>query len=397
MIKKSTVDLFSPLQLSCGVRLKNRIIKSAMSDSLGDGFGNPTKLQINLYEKWAFGGVAASIIGEVQCHPKFAEKPGNLVLNEQSDPQAFKKLAKHGTKNDTLLWPQLGHAGALTYPVIGKPKGPSKLNFIGLSCDELSLSEIQHIPTYFANSAKYAKNLGFSGVQIHAAHGFLLSQFLSPLFNQRSDQYGGTILNRIRLLIETLEEVRLAVGDDFAIAIKINSSDQIDGGLTHEDSLKAIEFLNEKKLDIIDISGGTYFPGAKSSSDSSKEGPYFIQYAGLARQKTSTPLMVTGGFKTKDQATHAVASGVVDLVGLARALILEPSLASIWQKTNENPIFPTFKSLPKGGITAWYSMQLTAIAKNRQLDQNYDLEKAILEYETRDQNRAISWNSKYAS
>ncbi len=183
--------LFQPLVLPCGTILKNRIGKSAMSDSLGDGCGNPTDTQIRLYERWAEGGVAVSIIGEVQGNPNFAEKPGNLVLSPGADFDRFALLAQRGAVHHTQLWLQLGHAGAMAHPPISNPKGPSAIDIPGLACAELTLDEIRSLPSEFARTARMAKNAGFGGVQIHAAHGFLLSQFLSPLFNRRKDAYGG--------------------------------------------------------------------------------------------------------------------------------------------------------------------------------------------------------------
>ena len=170
--------LFKLLKLPCGVILKNRIGKSAMSDSLGDGTGHPTNEQNRLYQRWATGGVAVSIIGEVQATSNYAEKPGNLVLNAASDLAKFRKLAEHGGENDMQLWLQLGHAGALSYVPTSKPKGPSDLDLPGLHCVALSLDEIHQLPSEFANTAKLAQQAGFGGVHIHAAHGFPLSQFL---------------------------------------------------------------------------------------------------------------------------------------------------------------------------------------------------------------------------
>ena len=178
-------DLFEALRLPCGVSLNNRIAKSAMSDSLGDGTGHPTAEQIRLYERWAGGGLAVSIIGEVQGSSNFPEKPGNLVLNDQSDLERFRELARRGGENGTLLWLQLGHAGALAYAPTSNPKGPSALDVPGLSCAALTVAEIKELSSEFARTAKLAHQAGFGGVQIHAAHGFLLSQFLSPLFNRR--------------------------------------------------------------------------------------------------------------------------------------------------------------------------------------------------------------------
>jgi 2,4-dienoyl-CoA reductase-like NADH-dependent reductase (Old Yellow Enzyme family) len=321
--------LFEPLELPCGIILKNRIAKSAMSDSLADGTGHPTDEQIRLYQRWAEGGMAVSIVGEVQGNSDYAEKPGNLVLNETSDLDRFRQLAQQGSENDTKLWLQLGHAGALAYPPTSTPKGPSALDLSGLRCAELTTDEIHQLPSGFAKSARLARQAGFGGVQIHAAHGFLLSQFLSPLFNRRSDEYAGAIANRMRPLLETIEAARAAVGAYFPIAVKLNSSDQLEGGFDEEDAIEVVAALDRSSVDLIDISGGTYFPAAKSASDGAGHDPYFIEFARRARQVTTKPLMLTGGFKTRAQAEDALTSGAVDIVGLARALVLEPSLADL--------------------------------------------------------------------
>ena len=352
--------LFEPIKLPCGLILKNRIAKSAMSDSLGDGTGHPTAEQMRLYQRWAAGGVAASIIGEVQGNSGFAEKPGNLVLNEASDLDRFRDLAQQGGENGTQLWMQLGHAGALAYGPTSSPKGPSALDLPGLHCAELTIEEIHQLPSEFARTARLAQQAGFGGVQIHAAHGFLLSQFHSPLFNKRRDEYGGAITNRMRPLLETIEATRAAVGSKFPIAVKLNSSDQLEGGFNEEDALEVVAALDRSSIDLIDISGGTYFPGAKSASDGAGRGPYFIEFAKRARTVTTKPLMLTGGFKTRSQVEEAVASGAVDVVGLARALVLEPSLPDLWKENQRpEPVFPRFSETPEGGVTAWYTMRIT--------------------------------------
>ena len=168
---KSPLD--QPLTLRCGTVLKNRIAKAAMSDSLGDGAGGPTNDQIRLYERWAKGGLALSIIGEVQGTPHFAEKPGNLILNSHSDREQFERLATAGATDNALLWLQLGHAGAMADAPISTPKGPSALELPGLICGALSLDEIHAVPAEFARTASLAKEFGFGGVELHAAHGQL--------------------------------------------------------------------------------------------------------------------------------------------------------------------------------------------------------------------------------
>ncbi len=388
--------LFDPLTLPCGVVLKNRIAKSAMSDSLGDGTGHPTGDQARLYHRWADGGVAVSIIGEVQGSPAYAEKPGNLVLNEASSIERFKDLARQGGVNDTSLWLQLGHAGALAYSPTSNPKGPSALDLPGLQCLELSTDEISELPSGFAKTGKLAKLAGFGGVQIHAAHGFLLSQFLSPLFNKRTDSYGGPITNRMRPLLEAIEATRQAVGPGFPIAVKLNSSDQLERGFQADEALKVVETLDSSSVDLIDISGGTYFPGAKSASDGSGQGPYFLDFAKRARKVTSKPLMLTGGFKTLAQAEDAVTSGTLDVVGLARALVLEPSLPDLWKAGQKSePAFPRFANAPEGGITAWYTMRLTEIGAGREPKDFGELDPAIKAYEERDRSRTETWLSHF--
>lgn len=384
--------LFKPLKLPCGVTLKNRIAKSAMSDSLGDGTGHPTAEQIRLYQRWAEGGVAVSIIGEVQGNADFAEKPGNLVLNENCNLEYFRELARQGSENGAKLWLQLGHAGALAYAPTSNPKGPSALNLPGLHCAEMTIDEINQLPSEFARTARLAQQAGFGGVQVHAAHGFLLSQFLSPLFNQRSDEYGGTITNRMWLLLVSIEAIRAAVGSHFPIAVKLNSSDQLVGGFDEEDALEVVAALDQSSIDLIDISGGTYFPGAKSASDGAGKGPYFIEFARRARAVTTKPLMLTGGFKTRTQAEDAVASGAVDIAGLARALVLEPSLSNLWNADQKpEPVFPRFSDAPEGGITAWYTMRLTEIGADKETQDFGDLGQAIRDYETRDKTRTEVW------
>lgn len=387
--------LANPLTLPCGGVLKNRIAKAAMSDSLGDGAGDPTKDQIELYERWAKGGLALSIIGEVQGTRHFAEKPGNLILNCRSDREQFEQLATAGSTANAQLWLQLGHAGAMADALISTPKGPSALDLPGLTCGALSLDEIHVLPAEFARTASLAKELGFGGVELHAAHGFLLNQFLSPLFNKRTDAYGGSLQNRMRLLREVIDTVRGAVGQTYPVGIKLNATDQLEGGFAEDESLEVVAALDRSGIDLIDISGGTYFPGAASSSDRSGSGPYFLDFARRARAKTKIPLMVTGGFKTLAQAENAIADGSADIVGLARALVVEPELPSFWLSGQRvEPQFPRFKAPPEGGVTAWYTMQITKNAKGEAALSPDDLEDAIAEYEIRDDARRLIWNSE---
>ncbi len=368
-----------------------------MSDSLANGAGDPTETQIRLYERWADGGAAVSFIGEVQGDPRYPEKPGNLVLGAHTNQKMLRSLVSRATVDGAHLWPQLGHAGALSHAPISQPMGPSALDIEGLRCAGLSVDDIQELPQMYARTALLAKTAGFGGVHIHAGHGFLLSQFLSPLFNHRTDGYGGSIEARCRIVLEIITEVRRAVGPEFPIGIRINSSDNLEGGLTQVDALEAVRLLDRSSIDLIDISGGTYFPGAKASSEGSSRDPYFLEFARRAKQVTQVPLMLTGGFKLRQQAADAVACGAVDLVGLARAMVLNSRLAKVWlTEPGGDPEFPQFDSNPPGGITAWYTMRLTALGQDREDTFELDLPAAIRVYEERDAQRCVKWQEKFS-
>ena len=386
------------LQLPCGAVIKNRLVKSAMSDSLADGEGNVTNAQARLYERWAEGGVGLSIIGEVQVDPRFPEKPGNLVLGPNADLKALRKLVSRASINDAHIWPQLGHAGGLSHIPISKPKGPSALNISDFQCAGMSEIEISQLPDMYAKAAMIAKKTGFTGVQIHAGHGFLLSQFLSPLFNFRQDQYGGTIESRCRIIVKIINKVREVVGESFPIGIKINSTDQLQGGLTQEDALEVVRILDKTSIDLIELSGGSYFPGAKPSSEGASKGPYFIEFAAKARNLTTIPLVVTGGLKTLEQALKTLESGAVDFVGLARSLIINPELANDWlMGIDNNPDFPRFEAPPLGAITAWYTLFLTAIGNDSEGNFKIELLSAIDHYESRDDERCVKWLQKFSA
>ncbi len=391
--------LGTPLELPCGARLKNRMAKSAMSDSLGDGAGNPTDVQARLYERWAEGGAAVSMIGEVQVDPRYPEKPGNLVLGPRSDRTALRALAARATDAGAHLWPQLGHAGALAHPPVSAPKGPSSLDLPGLRCNGLSAGEVESLPAIYADAALIAKQAGFSGVHLHAGHGFLLSQFLSPLFNRRTDGYGGSIEARSAIVLAIIGEVRRRVGPGFPIGIRINATDKLEGGLTEADALEVVRMLDATTIDLIDISGGTYFPGAKASSDGvADEGPYFLEFAQRAKALTGVPLMLTGGLRTRSQAAEAITSGAADMVGLARAMVLDPQLAHTWlSEEGGDPAFPSFVSPPPGGITAWYSMRLTALGEDREAAFALGPDAALEAYDARDDRRCETWLAQFGA
>ncbi len=385
------------LRLPCGAVLKNRLAKSAMSDSLGDGKGNPTQAQIRLYEKWAKGGIGLSIIGEVQIDSLCPEKPGNLVLGKGSNIDALQELARLASLEEAHIWPQLGHAGALSHRPISEPMGPSALNIDDFQCAGMSIKEVEALPSSYAKAALLAKKVGFTGIQIHAGHGFLLSQFLSPLFNRRNDHFGGSIKKRCRIIIDIIDRIRQTVGPNFPIGIKLNASDLIEGGLTNEDALENIRLLNQTSLDLIEVSGGTYFPGAESSSDRVTQDVYYADFCLMAKQITNIPIMVTGGIKTCADALYLIKNESADIVGIARALVLNPNLTNDWLNGEPNPVFPRFESPPPEGITAWYTMRINAISLDKETNFTLDLTTAIKQYLERDALRSATWQKKFGT
>ena len=166
------------------------------------------------------------------------------MFGAHSHQRAMESLASRAVIEGAHLWPQLGHAGALSHPPISTPKGPSPLDVDGLQCAGMSAEEVRELPSMYARTAAYAKDAGFSGVHVHAGHGFLLSQFLSPLFNRREDGYGGSIEARCRIVLKVIDEVRRAVGPSFPVGIKINSTDKLEGGLTEADALEVVRLLD---------------------------------------------------------------------------------------------------------------------------------------------------------
>jgi 2,4-dienoyl-CoA reductase-like NADH-dependent reductase (Old Yellow Enzyme family) len=226
----------------------------------------------------------------------------------------------------------------------------------------------------------------------------LFSQFLSPLFNHRTDAYGGPVEGRFRIIGEVIDATRQAVGTSFPIGIKINSTDKLVGGLTEDDALEVVQLLDQTSIDLIDVSGGTYFPGAASSSDgTSSSGPYFIDFAQRAKEVTSIPIMPTGGFETRDQVVAALENGGADAISLARAMVLNPSLAKTWlSDAGGDPEFPMFDAPPRGGVTAWYSMRLTALGEDTERQFDLSPAAALEAYDARDAERSERWRKRFA-
>lgn len=388
--------LSDAIALPCGVVLKNRLVKAAMSDELGDGVGGATDMQVALYRRWAEGGAALLIVGECQIGPDYPENCGNLVLQPPVAVDRLMRMTGAARAAGAEIWAQLGHAGALAPPVTGPPKGPSALRVGALEAEALSEAEIEALPEAFARAALAARRAGFSGVQVHAAHGFLLNQFLSPFFNRRTDRWGGDIENRSRLLRAVIERVRAAVGPAFPVAVRLNVEDGLEGGLELPDALSVVERLDGAGVDLLDLSGGVYFPGAPTASDRAGSGPYFLDAAREVRRRTSVPLASAGGFKRRADVDAALASGAVDCVGLARLLVLDPDLPIRWLAGGEEaPSFPRFKDPAEGAVTAWYTQRIRAIGDGAAAPAGEDAAAALAAVSVRREANASRWRRRF--
>ena len=343
--------LAQSLTLPCGAVLPNRLAKAAMTEALADADMHATARHERLYRLWSEGGAGLLLTGNVMIDRRVQERPGNVVIDPASafvpghaGFEALKRYAAAGTANGNHLWMQISHAGRQSpWYVAMEPLAPSEvqLDIMGnyKKPRALTSDEIRDFIQRYADVAGVAKAAGFTGVQIHSAHGYLLSAFLSPVTNQRTDEWGGSLANRARFLLEAIRATRRVVGPAFPVSIKLNSDDFRKGGFSFEDCLQLVEWLNDEGLDLLEISGGNYeqpqllgvtgkadsAAPAKRASTIAREA-YFLDYAAAIRKVAKMPLMMPGGFRSKAAMEDALASGAIDVVGLARPLCTEPDL-----------------------------------------------------------------------
>lgn len=377
-----TDTLSKPLTLPCGVVIKNRFMKSAMSEILGTATHAPSEGHCQLYGAWADGGLGLSVTGNVMVDRRALGEPANVVLEDDRDMSALRNWAQAGSRGGTGLWMQLNHPGKQVLKFLSKePVAPSA---IGFKSDIKTLfevpralreDEIEDLIKRFGRSAALAVEAGFQGIQIHGAHGYLVSQFLSPKHNQRTDRWGGSLENRMRFPMEVYREIRKRVGDAVPVGIKINSADFDRGGFSEEDSMVVIQNFSEEGMDLIEVSGGNYeapaMIGAVKASTQRREA-YFLSFAETIRKKINTPLAVTGGFRTHEGMATAIESGAVDMIGLARPLAIDTELPNriLAGEAYESPV----KRLTTGNDkvdrfamleVTWYENQLARIASGK--------------------------------
>ncbi len=377
----SVSALSQSLVLARGVTIKNRLLKSAMSEALGARDGAATPELVRLYGAWAQGGIGLCITGNVMIDKRALGEPGNVVIESDSALPQLKAWAQAATSNQTQCWVQLNHPGKQSPRGLNKetiapsavPFGADMQAFFGTP-REMTEADIQDVIARFGRAAAWVKEAGFTGVQIHGAHGYLVSQFLSPRHNIRTDQWGGSAENRRWFVLAVYRAMRQAVGEHFPIGIKLNSADFQRGGFTEEESLDVIRALEAVGIDLVEISGGTYeapaMTGVKQKDSTKLREAYFLEFAQKARSAVKVPLVVTGGFRTARGMAAAIDSGAVDMVGLARALAIEPDvpkrlLADQLPRFEVKPIKTGISLIDKKGLmeVAWYTGQLKRIGR----------------------------------
>lgn len=338
------------LKLPCGLVLKNRLVKAAMTEGLAGPDGLPNEKHGRLYRTWAEGGAAVLITGNVMIDGSHLERPGNVILDHQpSDTEraAIRSWAEAGSAAGCQMWMQLSHPGRQTPKSVNPhPRSASdiKLRLPGGQFARpapLTGDEILMLVERFASAALTARECGFSGVQIHAAHGYLISQFLSPVSNRRSDEWGGPLENRARFLRQAVAAVRAKTGADFAVSVKLNSSDFQKGGFGPEDARQVVSWLQDGGVDLVEISGGTYeqprmlelggiepVEEIKVRASTRERESYFLAFAAELADGADVPLMVTGGFRSAAGMAEAITEDGISAIGVGRPMCGDPYCVS---------------------------------------------------------------------
>ena len=383
------------------ITFKNRIIKAAMSEALANDAGQPSQLHFNLYETWAKGGLGCAITGNVMVDFRAKNEPGVVVIESERDLAKLQQWAALGKKYDMVQLVQLSHPGRQCPKGLNRetvapstvPFSPALATTFGTP-RELREDEILDIIQRFAISAQICEKAGFEGIQLHGAHGYLISQFLSPLTNKRQDQWGGPIENRMRFLLEIYKAVRAATSDQFIISVKLNSADFQRGGITEDEVVAVFKAIDAAGIDLIEISGGTYeapaMAGAKEDkrkASSIAREAYFLDFAEKIRKEVQCHLMVTGGFRTVEGMNAALDSGACDFIGIARPLAVETDLTDRLIAGQDvryavNKIKTGIPMVDKMAIMEiiWYAAQFKDIARGKRPNPKLSPLKVFLKY-----------------
>ncbi|MBE4972940.1 NADH:flavin oxidoreductase/NADH oxidase family protein [Serratia sp. X3] len=358
--------MFTPLTLPNGSRLTNRLAKAALEENLADEGQLPGPALWRLYRHWGIGGAGLIITGNVMIDGRAMTGPGGVVLEQDTPLASFETWAKAARQEGAQVWMQLSHPGRQVMANMGGnawapsaiPMAMGKYSKAFAQPEAMSEAQIAEVIARFAASAHAAEKAGFTGVQIHAAHGYLISQFLSPLANQRSDRWGGELANRARLLLEVVRAVRQRVSPDFCVAVKLNSADFQRGGFSPDEARQVLLMLNTLPVDLVELSGGSYespaMQGEAADDSTLAREAYFLAFARDLAAVARMPVMTTGGIARPSVAQRVLNSGVA-VVGIATAMAEIPDLPRRWQ-TGEAP-----HALP--APVKWRDKTLTLLAR----------------------------------
>ncbi|MFP4004216.1 MAG: NADH:flavin oxidoreductase/NADH oxidase family protein [Alphaproteobacteria bacterium] len=334
----------TPFTLPCGAVLKNRLAKAAMTEGLADAGGMAHDRHVRLYRRWAAGGAGLLLSGNVMVDRHHLERPGNVVIDGPQSGEQMARLkawAQAGTGDGAHLWMQLSHSGRQTRKAVNPhPHAPSAVKLAlpgGQFGDPRALTgeEIEGLVGKFAGAAGVAREAGFTGVQIHGAHGYLISEFLSPRVNRREDEWGGGLEGRARFLLAIVMAVRARVGADFPLSVKLNSADFQKGGFTLDEAKQVARWLEAAGVDLLEISGGTYeqpqmmqlegleTPELPQRESTRRREAFFLDYAKAIRETVGLPLMVTGGFRSASAMDEAIERDGISVIGIARPLCMD--------------------------------------------------------------------------
>ena len=406
------MTLFDPLVLPNGSTIPNRIAKAAMEENMADAEHAPSEQLLRLYQAWAEGGAGLLISGNVMVDSRAMTGPGGVVLEDDRQLARFERWARIGRARGAQFWLQINHPGRQMQANLGQPTwAPSavalelgKLSKRFATPQAMSQAMIDEVIARFARTARLAERAGFSGVQIHAAHGYLLSQFLSPLTNRRSDPWGGSLENRARLLLEIVKAVRAEVAPSFAVAVKLNSADFQRGGFSAEDAQQVVRLLDGLGVDLVELSGGSY--EAPAMQGEARDGrtlareAYFLEFAREIRAVAQMPVMVTGGIRRAPVAAQVLASGI-EMVGIGTALAIDPNLPRDWQRGQDNapqlpPITWGNKVLASLANMAVVKHQLRKLSRGRKTQPGVSPLWALLQQQLGDMRRSRQYRRRMA-
>ncbi|MFG2823532.1 NADH:flavin oxidoreductase/NADH oxidase family protein [Kitasatospora sp. NPDC048365] len=397
-------ELFTPLPLGSGAVLPNRIAKAAMEENLAGTGQLPDRHLIELYRRWASGGTGLLITGNVMVHAEALTGPAGVVLDEAAPLEPFVAWAKAAKSAGGAVWMQINHPGRQVHAGMpGVVWGPSAVGVdLGRHSGRfgrptaMTPEQIDATVRRFAVTAARAEQAGFDGVEIHAAHGYLLSQFLSPLVNRRTDAWGGSLPNRARMLLDTVRAVRAAVPPSFTVAVKLNSADFQRGGFDADDARQVIEWLSVLDVDVVELSGGSYespaMTGRAADGRTRAREAYFLELAEDLAATSPVPLMLTGGITRRETAEQVLAGGVA-LVGMGTALAVTPDLPNRWMGGHEadrqlRPVTWKDKPLASAASMAQVRRQLRRLARGSEPRPGIHPAIALLA-EQRQQRRAL--------